>query len=29
MMEEVYRLRRRQPINKRIDVEKNGYYFTN
>jgi hypothetical protein len=29
MMAEVYRLRRCQPINKQIDVEDNGYYFTN
>jgi len=29
MMQEVYRLRRCQPINKEIDVENNGYYFTN
>lgn len=29
MMEEVYRLRRCQPINKQIDVISNGYHFTN
>lgn len=29
MMQELYRLRRCQPINKLIDVQNNGYYFTN
>lgn len=29
MMKEVYRLRRCQPIDKKIDVINNGYYFTN
>lgn len=29
MMDEVYRLRRCQPISKELDVYGNGYYFTN